>query len=392
MLSICTGFKDIMRLLGCSFVVCSLIFPVLCKNNKEGNSELLRVCYYPVDKDNLTPSKLNTTLCTHIIAGFSSVEDGVINLGDDSKKQLYRETTGLKKNNPKLKVLLTIGGGGNNSGFSPAYNSTFNRTKFIASTLAILDEYNFDGLDVDWEFPVWNDACPEDKDNFVYFLEEFHLLSKAYAYLLGKDPAILSVAVAAPVNIVQSSYNIKEMAKYVTFINLMTYDFHDFNWYTPFTGHNSPLFNRSAEKAYFATLNTAWVANYWFEQGMPKSKIMVGIPTYGHSYKLISKNFNGVDAPSSGTNGDVTFTQVCQTLKAGGTRVFDNESKVPYVYLDYDWMSYEDSESMFGKANWIKAEGFGGAMTYDLNADDWPALCDKTPFLLHRILYEVFTT
>ncbi|KAG8179957.1 hypothetical protein JTE90_015406 [Oedothorax gibbosus] len=700
-----------MRLLEYSFVFCYLIFPVLSCKSKKGNTELLRVCYYKVGEDNLTPSKLNTTLCTHIIAGFSSVEDGVIKLGDDKKRQLYRETTSLKKKNPKLKVLLTIGGGGNNSGFSQAYNSTFNRhrqmqpekdfvqgrsdnlpkidsftmfsflsnnpaffsaemknvkmrrsgresygdqaigyvqlkregnlctvmaritpehkvrnkpysvtltvdentseilsveckdctaslggckhavafiawvhrrteepsptsvanywkksklskvgttvkfirakdlpsgkktapsiqsasngnfldcfleeqnqtdcivsryfngndlvkhlsihllageffqsnpdgsaegfvsfcqnnmtaescekaekltqaqsrnplwfelrharitaskiyeashsktldgslfevlmgsskfrdtaamargrklegavvkvveklknIKFIASTLAILHEYDFDGLDVDWEFPVWNNAYPEDKNNFVSFLEEFYFLSKSYAHQLGKDQAILSVAVAAPVNIVQSSYNITEMAKYVNFINLMTYDFHDFHWYTPVTGSNSPLFKRSVQKGYFATLNTAWAANYWFKQGMPKNKIMVGIPTYGHSYKLISPIFHGVNAPAAGMNGDVTFTQVCKTLKAGGTRVFDNESKVPYAYHGYDWMSYEDSESMHAKANWIKSQGFGGAMTFDLNSDDWQSVCDKIPFLLHRILHQVFTT
>lgn len=47
------------------------------------------------------------------------------------------------------------------------------------------------------------------------WFQEFYLLAKAYAYLMDKDQAILSVAVAAPVNIVESSYNIPEMAKYI---------------------------------------------------------------------------------------------------------------------------------------------------------------------------------
>ncbi|KAF8770976.1 Acidic mammalian chitinase like protein [Argiope bruennichi] len=82
---------------------------------------------------------------------------------------------------------------------------------------------------------------------------------------------------------------------------------------------------------------------------------------------------------------------VCKFLSSGGTRVFDNESQVPYAYKDYDWVSYEDPVSISGKAKWIKSEGYGGAMTYNLNSDDWSCVCDKTPFLLHRIIYDIFT-
>lgn len=92
-----------------------------------GDQNLLRVCYFtgfsPV------PSQLNVTLCTHIIAGFSSVKDGLVDIGNDTFKTMYRETTNLKKSNPNLKVLLSLGGGGNANGFSSAFNSIKNRTK-----------------------------------------------------------------------------------------------------------------------------------------------------------------------------------------------------------------------------------------------------------------------
>ncbi|XP_055952726.1 acidic mammalian chitinase-like [Argiope bruennichi] len=369
-------------------LLCSTI-SIFCSTQPKEKPDLLRVCYYTVD--NPAPILLNTTLCTHIIAGFSVVTNGVLDLGNDYKKKLYFQTTDLKKNNPELKVLLTVGGGGSNGGFSEALNSTSNRTKFIISTLATLGKYNFDGFDIDWEFPVWNDGIKEDKSNFISFLKEFRALSTFYAHLVGKPPPLLTVAVAAVQNIITSSYDIPGMAKYVDFINLMSYDYHDFFWYTPFTGHNSPLFNSSREKDYFSTLNTAWSANYWHEQGMPKSKIMVGIPTYAHTYVLVNPRFHGVDDPAAGTKDDISFSDVCKFLSSGGTRVFDNESQVPYAYKDYDWVSYEDPVSISGKAKWIKSEGYGGAMTYNLNSDDWSCVCDKTPFLLHRIIYDIFT-
>lgn len=354
-------------------------------------SSFSRVCYFSGLKP--SPSRVNATLCSHIIAGFSSVKNGLIDLGDDSYKKMYRDVIGLKESNPDLKVLLTVGGGGNMNGFSEAFNSLLNRTRFIASVLTVLNDYEFDGFDVDWEFPVWNDYVPEDKENFMLFLKEFKFGAMLYSSLTGKS-LLLTVAVAAPKTIVDKSYDIPEMAKYVDFINLMSYDFHDYFWYTPFTGHNSPLFNRSVEEGYFATLNTAWSAFYWNQQGMPKSKIMVGIPTYGHTYKLLDPDINGVDAPATGIgikDGDVSYSEVCNFLLSGGVQVFDNESQVPYLYKDYDWISYEDVTSILGKAKWIKENEFGGAMTFDLNSDDWECTCSSVPFPLHTVLYHAFT-
>ena len=93
-------------------------------------SSLLRVCYY-TGSTTPAPSQLNVTLCTHIIAGFSSVKNGLIDVGDETSQALYREVTALKKIHPQLKVLLTVGGGGNDNGFSSALNSLLNRTRLV---------------------------------------------------------------------------------------------------------------------------------------------------------------------------------------------------------------------------------------------------------------------
>jgi len=70
----------------------------------------------------------------------------------------------------------------------------------------------------------------------------------------------------------------------VDYVNIMAYDYHFYVGYLPMTGFNAPLYKEADDSGYFATLNTNWSAHYWQSKGMPKEKIVVGLPTYGHSF------------------------------------------------------------------------------------------------------------
>lgn len=188
------------------------------------------------------------------------------------------------------------------------------------------------------------------------------------------------------------------LTRCVDFINLMTYDLHLFNWYYPLAGHNSPLFNRRKEVGYLATLNMAASAKLWVSRGMPKSKIVVGIPTYGLSWRLVHRLWHGISCPTKGKGreggGYVSYPDVCQFLANGGKRVFDKQCKVPYAFDKKLWISYDDVESVEAKAKWIKSEGFAGVMTFSLNCDDHAGATspDNTRFPLHRKIKEVVST
>ncbi|XP_076637328.1 chitinase-3-like protein 2 isoform X1 [Colletes latitarsis] len=352
------------------------------------------VCYYTIPGDlntlwELSSSHIDPNICTHIIMGFASVVNCSLDLGNSSS--IYKDILTLKNQQPELRVMISVGGSNElHLGFSEMVKNHANRKRFIKSVLNVTKSFGFDGLDLDWEFPAWLGANELEKIHFIQLLEE---LRKEFQQ--AKQTLILSVAVAAPQAIVDQSYNVVEMAKYVDFVNLMTYDYHFYVWYYPITGLNAPLFPRSSESGYLSTLNLNFSAQYWLSKGMPREKLIVGIPTYGHSYRLDNPLNHGLLAPANGFGklggmGFVSYPKICEFLQNGAKSVFENESKVPYAYKDREWISYDDITSVYYKAEWIRANNFGGAMIFSLNVDDWNNTCKfNETFPLTRTITKV---
>ena len=78
----------------------------------------------------------------------------------------------------------------------------------------------------------------------------------------------------------------------------MTYDLHG-SWET-FTGLNAPLYPRSNEVGEQRNLNIDAAVNYWINNGAPKSKLILGLASYGRSFTLASTTQNGLGAPANG--------------------------------------------------------------------------------------------
>ena len=82
----------------------------------------------------------------------------------------------LKAAHPHLRVLLSLGGWGSSEHFSAVAATASGRNRLALSCADWVERYGFDGIDVDWEYPVsGGDADvehrPEDAANYVLLLQ-----------------------------------------------------------------------------------------------------------------------------------------------------------------------------------------------------------------------------
>ena len=171
--------------------------------------------------------------------------------GKDVKE--IEEIKTFKEINPDFKLDIAVGGWNQPSAmFSEMANNEEYRSKFVKATKKLIDDYGFDGMDLDWEFPCSvpkevemiefcevvhvivdeGGNCPEDKINFTILMKE---LREA----LGDDKTI-SVASYALFPHAEKSYEIEVAIKYIDMWNLMSYDYNG-GW-SGTSGANSKLY------------------------------------------------------------------------------------------------------------------------------------------------------
>jgi chitinase len=143
-----------------------------------------------------------------------------------------------------VQVLISIGGWGWDSQFEEMAASPEKRTVFIREALKVVDEYGFDGLDIDWEYPDPGQSA----QNYLALITELR------AVLPGK---LLTTAVISSGNETGLGVPAETFALF-DFVNVMTYD-------EP--GH--------------ATLEQFQTGlDYWLGRGVPPEKLVMGLPFY----------------------------------------------------------------------------------------------------------------
>nr|XP_004659053.2 chitinase-3-like protein 2 [Jaculus jaculus] len=350
------------------------------------------VCYFTSwsaerqEPGTFTLEKLNPFLCSHLIYAFGTIKSNRIGIDDGNAAALDHAISTHKATNPKLKILLCIGGYVFGSkGFHPMVDSPTSRLEFINSAIQFLRTHNFDGLDISWIYP-------DRKDN-----AQFSVLIHEIAEAFQKDSVdstkarlLLTASVSSGRHMIDNSYQIKKLAEDVDFINLMSYDFHG-PWVKPLvTGHSSPLSKGQLDRGSFAYNNAEYAVGYWIYKGMPAEKVIMGIPTYGRSYTLASADTSvgapasgpGVPGPITNSSGVMAYYEICQFLQGASiTRLLDQQ--VPYAVKGNQWVGYEDVESIETKVQFLKNANLGGASIWSVDLDDITGQsCNQGPFPL----------
>ena len=289
---------------------------------------------YAVYWENSLP---DPALLTHLNYAFALIKNDFETL-DIQKEGRLKLMVALKKQNPDLKVLLSIGGWGAGN-FSEMAADEKHRKTFCRNCLNAVTKYSLDGIDIDWEYPTSSSAgissSADDTKNFT-------LLMKDLRETLGND-RLLTMASASNAKYV----DFKEAIPYMNFVNVMTYDM----------GH-PPKHNSALYRSSMASESCDESVAKHLAAGVPYEKMVLGIPFYGHGDGKAFDDY--VDYK------DIKIDQSKYSVQ------WDAAAMVPYVTDATGKMvlNYDDERSVGLKAEYARDKKLAGAMYWNIEADD----------------------
>ena len=355
-----------------------LVTSVGCRSFMADQKPKYNVIAYVAGYRDFDFSTIQADKITHINYAFVNVIDGQVcfdNSIDNTamKKEDILELHTLKKINPDLKILVSVGGWTWSGNFSDAALTEVSRRKFAVSAAAFVEAFELDGIDIDWEYPnhpgAGNVYRPEDVHNFTLLLqavrEELDNLSARKGN--GKH-YLLTIATGASQRYVENT-ELGELQRYLDFLNIMTYDFYHGGDHR--TGHHSNFQHSASPQLDKNTIVNA--VDLHVNAGVPLRKINLGIPFYGRKWTGVKSGENHGLFQEAESVGDITFyRQIVPHLRDDAYQQhWDEAAQVPYLWNPEAkiFISYENARSMANKVEYLKAKGLGGVMFWEYSDD-----------------------
>lgn len=334
----------------------------------------------------LQPDEIDAQKLTRINYAFANLQDGRIVEGYSNDARNFATLVALKRKNPALSVLVSVGGWLWSGNFSDMALSSQSRHLFIDSVMDFVDRHQLDGLDIDWEYPgmvgAGNHFRPEDKQNYTRLLKELRKQFNQKEKKLHRQ-LFITVATGASSDFLAHT-QMHKVQKYVDTVNLMAYDY-----YEPAvdarTGNHAPLYTDPAD---FKQISGDRSVQEYEQAGVPATKIVLGVPFYGHVWGEVPDANHGLFQPGKPVpNAFAQYSDIAGSmLNHGFTRYWDSAASVPYLYnpVSKTFVSYEDPESLALKCKYVLDHKLGGIMFWDYSGDRSGALLDAIDAHLER--------
>jgi chitinase len=239
--------------------------------------------------------------------GGENTVDGVADtyLGQNGLYGNYNQLRKLKLQHPDVKIEISLGGWTKSTWFAEVSKTAARREAFVKACIDTFIRGNlptggwpedsggvgiaegiFDGIDLDWEYPTAVaggnvNVGPEDRHNATLLAREFRSQLDTIGAEKGKHYLLTAALPAAKSS--TKYYELANFVKSLDWANVMTYDF---NVPGGATAAPDTLFTRDSRDANASdwTWNTVGTVGYYLTQGVPASKIVVGVPFYGNQY------------------------------------------------------------------------------------------------------------
>lgn len=284
-------------------------------------------------------------------------------------------------------VVVSVGGGDSSNAekFATIAASAQLRSTLATNIVNVINQYNLDGVDIDWETPSSSQAT-----NFTLLMKEIYTKVKA------NNPNHLVTVDIGGGSSQPACYDLLNSQNYLDYINIMTYGlaasygyhqsalyasttyqpYNEYNNYygRPSTASNSglkyTLKNCSVDESVDIFHNTYQVAY---------NKLVIGAAFYAVKQSTYTDTSNKVYfAKESTSNG---YGDVLTAIASGNyDEYFDNECKVPYLLAKdkKSFYSYDNPTSIGYKCEYAKNKSLAGVFY-------WASKWDKDDILLKAL-------
>ncbi|MCM2415298.1 glycoside hydrolase family 18 protein [Streptomyces sp. RKAG290] len=289
--------------------------------------------------------------------------DGVADTWDQELRGSFNQLRKLKKLHPNLKVIWSFGGWTWSGGFGEAAQ---NPAAFAESCYNLVEDPRwadvFDGIDIDWEYP---NSCGLSCDTSGR--DAYGGLLSALRSKFGADNLVTSAITAdASEGGKLDAVDYGGAAKYVDWYNPMTYDFFGAWDAKGPTAPHSPLTSYTGiPKEGFNS--DAAIANLK-AQGVPASKLLLGIGFYGRGWTGVTQDAPGGTAtgaaPGTYEAGIEDYKVLKNSCPTTGTI-----AGTAYAHCGTDWWSYDTPATIGTKMDYKNQQGLGGTFLWELSGD-----------------------